>query len=264
MPGKHYLKIEAAPENGFRYGLPYAAGIVSETASGFSRGDRVLIQIDAADVRYALRQPQECVDLSNIAGSCIDIAFLLPPLGFALMLAQQTGFEIGEAALVAGKGIIPDLVCAVLKWKGALPCIRLDNPDGNCLPGLTYLPDDPGLIMDGASPLVETIKKRSGLVYFDTGDNPDFLELLIEHFPMWSRIVLAGNHRRKINLDYYNDIHKKGATLLFYRNCAAGFFSTLFGSSGYLSRAARILEGEKYRDDLRTVFPKLNFKTALG
>lgn len=253
MPGKDILKIEIV--SGPLPGLPYAAGTVVGGGNGFGDGDMVLVETDCARGERVLRHCDECAGLGRLADA--NFAFALPPLAFALMAADLAGFEIGETAVVFGEGSPADIFCLTLKWCGALPCIRLGAP-GNRIPGIESYPCDAVSLSNSIPVLKETFGKRPGLAVFDAGDDPDPLEFLFEHLPPWSRIVLAGNHRRGLNLDYYNDIHKKGVSLFFFRPGAGDALQLLRRNPRFLRKAERILALDARLHELRAAFPGLH------
>lgn len=179
-------------------------------------------------------------------------AAILPPLCFALTTAERVGFEIGETAVVLGDGICADFLCLALKWSGASPCIRITGRTRDKIPGVQSFPADPGPLMDGLPALKATFHRRPGLALFDADGSPETLELLLEHLPPWARVVLAGNAERKMNLDYYNDIHRKGVSLLFLDG-ASDLLTLIRKNDRNLKRALRILISGNVLSDLAAV-----------
>lgn len=252
MPEEDCLIIKVNPAGGARPGLPYSTGTVIRGAGAFGEGERVLIETDSTTVGEVHRPPHECMRLEGDLSE--NLAFLLPPLGFALSAMESVAFEIGETAVVLGSGMTADFFCFALKRGGASPIIRIGDPHLIEILGVKRFAADACSLLDSVSALKEAFYRRPGLALFDAGDNPETLELLLEHLPPWSRVVVAGNGLKRMNLDYYNDIHRKGASLLFLQASAAGAFGLIRDNAGLTRRASRILNNADAASDLRMIF----------
>ena len=145
-----------------------------------------------------------------------ETAAVVPLLATALNGWQELGLEIGETALVSGEGPLARMFCLAALWHGACPVILLAAADPG-IPGVgtwTVPSDDP-------EPTLEKLAGRlagdPAVAAVDLSGRAFVADSLFEVLPVYTRLMLAGSAGEPLTIDYYNNIHRKGLTVLARR-----------------------------------------------
>jgi threonine dehydrogenase-like Zn-dependent dehydrogenase len=180
-----------------------------------------------------------CVHVPSALGS--KEAWLAIPLASALYVWDRLQLELGEVAIYTAGSDFGDLIGQVAIWRGALPVIRLDNHSVG-MPSL-----DKGERLSMADPeealqkLRLRIKDKPGFAAVDFSGRPEVIDLILEAMPRWGRVMLAGRTKLPVTVDFYNNVHRKGALLLCETFEHVAFFEQK-ESDSCLSLAFRLLE----------------------
>jgi len=167
-------------------------------------------------------------------------------LASILELWERAGLELGEAAVVGGPHPLSALVARAALWSGAGRVMHVG-------PGAL----DPGIATIEASPadaavaqLTGFVAGAPGLAAVDLSGSSHVIELLVATLPRWGRLLLAGPSEH-FAVDFYNDVHRKGAVVAGASLEPAAFLDRPAPPSALLERAARLLA----RDDIRRSIP---------
>lgn len=139
-----------------------------------------------------------------------------PYLAAAVGAWQELGLDLGETALVSGDGIQARMLCLAALWHGACPVVRLDSKDPD-IAGVDHcrLPED------DPDPALEALAKRlaaaPAVAAVDLTGRAVVVDALFEVLPGYARLMLAGSGGEPLTIDYYNNIHRKGITVLARR-----------------------------------------------
>lgn len=198
----------------------------------------VLTMVDSPDASILVVPDAECFPVPLSLGT--DEALLAVPLASAMYLWDRLGLELGEVAMYTEGSDFADLIGQVAIWRGGLPVIRLDRSSGG-------IPLDRGECLSIADQeeslrrLQLLIKDKPGLAAVDLSGRPEMIDLILEIIPRWGRVMLAGQSQQPVTVDFYTNVHRKGAVVL----CEA--FDPLRilekkERASYLSMAFRLVE----------------------
>ena len=196
-------------------------------------------QVDAAD---CLRVPATLDDLA---------ALLLLPLMAALGCWSQLRLELGDVATVCGATPLAALLRLTAYWQGAMPVIALD-------PGALPPQHAVAVASDDARQAVARLQELQGaspgFAAVDFSGRAWCADILFQALPRWGRMRLAGATLEPLTVDFYKDVHLKGARVL----TAPLTLSALLGDSAALpalhTRAVRLLEDAQRGAALKAVF----------
>lgn len=141
------------------------------------------------------------------------LAILLPPLAMALAAWNQLSLELGEAAVYVGDGPVSGLLGQAALWRGAMPVLEVGIRQSEwATPGLT------AICSSSADKLVAKIRSSTsqcpGFAAIDTSGSPDMLEVLLDALPKWGRFALCARVSTRATVDFYNNVHRKGARIV--------------------------------------------------
>jgi hypothetical protein len=163
-------------------------------------------------------------------------------LASILELWERAGLELGEAAVVGGPHPLSPLVARAALWSGAS---RVMHVGAGAL--------DAGVMSIEASPADAAVAQLNafiagapGLAAVDLSGSSHVIELLVATLPRWGRLLLAGPSER-FSVDFYNDVHRKGAVVAGASLDPAAFLDRPTPPSALFERAARLLA----RDEIR-------------
>ena len=142
-----------------------------------------------------------------------NIDTVVPPLAVAVEAWQELGLELGETAVVSGEGLMADLFCLAALWSGACPVIRLGSRNDS-IPGTrcwTVPADDPEPALEQ---LASRLADAPAVAAVELTGTAVAADILFETIPVYSRLLLAGAAGEPLTIDYYNNIHRKGITVL--------------------------------------------------
>jgi len=200
----------------------------------------IVKRVNANNQEFGVGQ-EDCVTVpDNIDAS---LAMLAPPLACALWAWDKLNLELGELAIYAGTGPISEIVGRVALWRGGCPVIRLGVND-ETVSGI----QNEALNRENPEETIESLKQRidgkPGFAAIDLTGEPDIIDLLLEIMPQWGRLLLASNESGLVTLDYYNNIHRKGAYVFAdILDCSIIFHKDFKNNLlEYLEKAYRILQ----------------------
>jgi 2-desacetyl-2-hydroxyethyl bacteriochlorophyllide A dehydrogenase len=187
-----------------------AAGVVDRIGEGVTRyavGDRVACYLlghrerGNVDARWAVHVPP--------AVTFEHAAFM--PLGqTCLQGVRKPRIELGESVLVLGLGIVGQLALQIARLNGGLPVIaagrkrhRLDVA-ARCGADVTIDTDDPNWPAAAGEPPV----------VLDCTGSPDAIATALRVAARRGRVVLLGSTRGDSTINFYQDVHRKGVTVI--------------------------------------------------
>jgi hypothetical protein len=137
-----------------------------------------------------------------------DIALRVPVLASVLELWERAGLELGEVAIVGGPHPLSALVAHAAVWSGAGRVMHVGR--GALAPGIATIEASPA---DAAvARLTGFVAGAPGFAAVDLSGSSAVIELLVATLPRWGRLLLAGPSER-FAVDFYNDVHRKGAVV---------------------------------------------------
>jgi hypothetical protein len=139
------------------------------------------------------------------------LALLILPVATALSVWRTIGLELGEAAAwTAGDPLAP-LIGQMALWHGACPAIELAPSHAPELPDVVRIDwSDPE---EATRRLVDATSTRPGFAAADLSGRADIIDLFFETMPRWGRLLLAGPHGPRVTIDFYKNLHRKGAVV---------------------------------------------------
>jgi len=184
------------------------------------------------------------------AGRCIAIpsglgseqALELPALAWSLWAWDQLDLELGEFAIYCPGSPFDHLVGAAALLYGALPVIQIGTADYEPAAGVQVISSsDTGVLIGEVR---ERTKSSVGVAAIDLSGKAEITDVLFEGLPRASRLMLAAYQGAPLNIDFYNNVHRKGVLL---RNALCDPLALLDAPASakhgdYLLRAGRLLQ----------------------
>lgn len=192
------------------YGVARLGGYGADNFGRKGSGHALVKLEDPLRSEVVLRE-RDCVPIPQSLGG--DEALLAPLLALALSFWDRLHLELGEAAIYAEGDFFSDLVGQVAIWCGGCPVIRLCNSlDKTLLISVeSQCMEDPDAAVHQ---LRDRIKEKPGVAAVDLSGRPETIDLLLEVMPRWGRLLLAGQARQSLTVDFYNNVHRKGVLLI--------------------------------------------------
>ena len=79
-------------------------------------------------------------------------------------------------------------------------------------PGIETLSlQDPELAVEK---LKQRIAGKTGFAAVDLSGLPEIIDVILEALPRWGRVMLLGFESRPVTIDFYKNVHYKGAVIL--------------------------------------------------
>jgi threonine dehydrogenase-like Zn-dependent dehydrogenase len=225
-------------------GRPFAVGRTgSALDSEGHRAETVLVRgTHTADSEVNI-QTSECVVLA--APLSAGLAILVPPLASALALWETLRLELGDAVVWTTGHPLSALVGQVALWRGACPAIELGSPaDARAHSGTTEFVDSAEQ-EDAAKRLARLVGARPGFAAVDLSGRADLIDTLLEVMPQWSRLLLAGPPGAPLTIDFYKNVHRKGATIACTTIEPSRVFDTHSDVQQQVRRACEILRNPR-------------------
>ena len=221
-----YSLISPGTERAFFLGLPNTAqtypqrpgyafiGTVAAAGPGvdFQRGERVMAPAPHAT--------HSVVNASTVVPVPPDVdpesaAFL--GLGLVAMMGMRRGrIELGEAVAVLGQGVVGLLAAQLAKLQGGMPVIGLDFADSRlavsraCGVDITINAED----REGASGLFAALPGRGAAVVIEASGEPEAIPRALQLTARFGRMVALGSTRDVSTVNFYEEVHRKGAVIL--------------------------------------------------
>jgi hypothetical protein len=187
----------------------YAVARAEGTATG-----RVLALLPAADATTLEVDSTHCIPLD--AKLSAEVALHVPALALSLWAWDQMQLEIGEAAVYTAESPFQHFLGEAALLRGALPVIQLGSSS-------TYLAPPHVQVLDAgeSSALLTELKGRLadcvGVAAIDLSGKAEVTDVIFETLPRWGRLLLAAHQPAPINIDFYNNVHRKGIDM---RGCS--------------------------------------------
>jgi len=163
-----------------------------------------------------------------------------------LELWDRAGLELGEAAIVGGPHPLSALVARAALWSGASRVMHVGaGATGTGIATIEASPADAAVAQ-----LTALVAAAPGVAAVDLSGASSVIELLVATLPRWGRLLLAGPSER-FAVDFYNDVHRKGAVVAGVSLEPAALFDRPAPPSALFERAARLLA----RDDIFRAVP---------
>lgn len=172
-----------------------------------------------------------------------DTALMAAPLALCLWVWRTLGLELGEAAIFTDGSPLAELIGRVAAWQGAMPVIRV-SADGGAVrstPGQTTVDAHGDAAMRD---IVAAVCDKPGTAAVDLSGRPDIIDLLLESLPARGRLMIAGRVRQPLTIDFYRNVHLKGASIAFSPLEPCAVFDDERGAVRLLPNAFRLLEKE--------------------
>jgi hypothetical protein len=139
-----------------------------------------------------------------------DAAAIAPALAGVLRAWDRLEVELGEVALVTDDHPLSRLTALVATWYGALPVLLLGRGAAPAdLAGVRWIAvdDDPDATLGRVR---GELASRPGAVAIELSGRADVVDFLLEALPTYARVLLAGERRELLTIDYYVNLHRKG------------------------------------------------------
>lgn len=183
------------------------------SADGTTTG-RVLALLPSADVATLEADSSNCIPVD--ANLSAEVALHVPALTLSLWAWDQMQLEIGEAAVYTPESPFEHFLGEAALLRGALPVIQLGRSQ-------TYRAPSHVQVLDSGetSALLTELRGRLadcvGLVAVDLSGKAEVTDVIFETLPRWGRLLLAAQRPAPINIDFYNNVHRKGIDM---RGCS--------------------------------------------
>lgn len=187
---------------------------VGEDVSEYKPGDRV-IGFWGKHQEYNVYPKENVVKIEYEDVSLEDAAFAFIS-NFSLAAIRKTNLEIGESCMVVGLGVLGIFAVQLAKLAGAYPVIALDMSEERrqlaMRLGADYAfdPKDPELV-DKVKSVTEGAGANSVI---EVTGNPDALNTALLCTARFGRVALLGCTRVPTTVNFYNDVHFPGITLV--------------------------------------------------
>jgi len=138
-------------------------------------------------------------------------ALAVPMLATALWAWEEVGLELGETAVYASGTALDRMIGCVARWRGAVPIVRLAAAAGGSLDGVEDIDATDADV--ALKQLSETVRNARGFAAIDLSGRGEIFDILLEVLPRWGRILLGAPRSARVTVDFYNNVHRKGAYL---------------------------------------------------
>ena len=222
------------------FGAYGVARVLRSAASGaWPSGDRLIAPSGAAQAHGGewLVDAADCLRLP--ASLDEHAALALPPLMAALGCWAQLRLELGEVAAVSGATPLAGLLRLTAYWQGAMPVIALGG-DAQALDNcVSVAVDDAQLAVARLQQLQGSIP---GFAAVDVSGRAWSADILFQALPRWGRLRLGGVTLDSLTVDFYKDVHVKGARVLTAPFTLAALLGDRAALPALHRRAVRLLE----------------------
>jgi hypothetical protein len=175
-----------------------------------------------------------------------DMALHVPVVASILELWERAGLELGETAIVGGPHPLSALGARAALWSGAARVVHVGA--GSLDADIAMVEPSPADV--AVARLAAFVAGAPGVAAVDLSGSSSVIELLVATLPRWGRLLLAGPSER-FAVDFYNDVHRKGAVVAGAPLEPATFFDRPVPPTALVERATRLIA----RDDIRRTLP---------
>ena len=241
------LSLERLDEAGHQpvFGLCRIAK--SERSEGrFSVGQAVLAPASRNTAGQAEVDARTCIPIP--AGLLADRAMLVPRLAMALAATDAVALELGDVPICTSGGEDLHLIATVCQWRSGRDVLVLDLSDGHfaATAGCRRIDSsDPQRAIEDISRASATAPGAAAIVL---SRKSDAVDILLEAMPMWGRMIISSAGTEPATIDFYNNVHRKGMSLVTGPASPTVLFEpdARTGLRHFAERAIQILR----RDDL--------------
>lgn len=222
-PGTEGANLAALPNTPqkFPMGIGYSnVGIVLEVGANvkdFSPGDRVASHSPHAS--HALTRSNLAVAVPE--GLSSEFASFSSLAAISMQAVRKTHIELGESVLIVGQGLVGNLALQIARLQGGYPVIGADLAQERLVRSLQVgadyiikvegenLPSETRLLTDG----------DGARVVIEATGNPGPIITAFQSASWCGRVVLLASTRGETEkVNFYQDIHKPGLTILGAHN----------------------------------------------
>lgn len=154
----------------------------------------------------------------------------------ALWVWDTLDLELGDMVVVTGSSRQARLVALVATWYGPAQVLLVTDDQSSAPAGVTAHPMLAGAEETGS--LSARLGERPGVAAAELSGRTDTIDALLESIPRFSRLLLAGEAREPVTIDYYNNVHRKGVRLV---SAVLANEEGLPGHAARVERAQRLL-----------------------
>lgn len=153
-------------------------------------------------------------DVLEIDGD-IDLSALLgaPILAALLQIAEDAKVELGTAVVISGDCPLSKLFGEMCRWWTPVR-IQLskfdDSIDSSGPFSQVFRVSDENVQKE----LADLLQSSAAVSFVDFSGSSDAWDIMFEAAPYWSRLVAAAAVGSPMTIDFYNNIHRKGVTLI--------------------------------------------------
>lgn len=181
------------------------------TAEGTATG-RVLALLPSPDVGTLEVESTQCIPIDGNLSA--QVALHVPALALSLWAWEQMQLEIGEAAVYTAESPFEHFLGETAILRGALPVFQLGAASNYRTPdGVEVLAVGETLLNELKGRLADSV----GLAAIDLSGKAEVTDVIFETLPRWGRLLLAAHRPTPINIDFYNNVHRKGIDM---RGCS--------------------------------------------
>lgn len=184
-----------------------------------------------------------------LGGLSPDVLPLAPLLAAALQMADDSNLELGTTIVVCGDCTVSRLMGEIAKWWTPERInIRANEDNDSVEPFSHVLHIADEHVQDS---LTSMLSGAQSVSFVDFSGNPDAWNVMLESAPYWSRFVANARCQQPMTIDFYNDVHRKGATIVGRQMTCEKIYgpsSDLYAKE-HLRRAVQILmnDSDSYR-----------------
>jgi threonine dehydrogenase-like Zn-dependent dehydrogenase len=149
--------------------------------------------------------------VAPLPDEAITHAALIPLLAVALAVVELLEVEIGDCCVVAGDSDVAKITALAASWAGALPVILVSRSGAPVLPEIRSI--QVGDMEATITSLTAELRDHPGVVAVDLSGVAEMADMLLQSMPMFSRVVLGGEARQPLTIDFYTNVHRKGLIL---------------------------------------------------
>jgi len=186
--------------------------------------------------------PSECVLLEP--GLPSTRAMLIPELALALAVCASARLELGEIAVYTSGARHGALIALVAGWCTGRDVIRIEFDDAaGVVPAGVQTVD--GSDTQRALEIIQrSTHNAAGFAAILLSSKSEAMDVLLETMPTWGRLVLASESTESTTIDFYNNVHRKGVTVLAMPETPLWVFdsSRRVDSRPFLRRAMRVMQ----------------------
>jgi len=186
------------------------AGIVEKVGnevSRFSIGDRVACLLS----HRSLGNIHEDKAVKIPPDVPFEHAVFLPLGQIALQGVRKARIELGEKVMVIGLGIIGQLALQLAKLNGALPAVGVDLVESRIAAARKCGAEE--TVNSGVEDWMAYLRHEFQVVIESTGV-PEVIPTALKIVEPGGRVVLLGSTRGRSTVNFYRDVHVKGATVI--------------------------------------------------